>query len=213
MARRRRRRSGFPWWLLPLIVLLAGGAAYRYRGVLFPSGARSAPGTTAVPLPMPVSAPTATPGTPVELPPPRRMACERIAAPEVAAALKQSGVSAQRDSAPGSAAADSCQWKSGKLVASLAVFDGAGLAKQKPPQTAAGFFDSVATGLEYDRKDTPRPLSGLGERAVAAGFARGGGGDLVVLDHGRVLQVTLSAGAEAEARALAELALRAYAVP
>ncbi len=213
MARRRRRRSGFPWWLLVLVVLLAGGVGYRYRGLLSVPGTPSSPGTTSVPVPMPAQSPGTTAGTPVDLPPPRRMACERIAAPDVAAALKQPGVSAQRDSAPGSAAADSCQWKSGKLVASLAVFDGAGLAKQKPPQSPAGFFDSVATGLEYDRKDTPRPLTGLGERAVAAGFGRGGGGDLVVLDHGRVLQVTLSSGGEAEARALAELALRAYAAP
>lgn len=212
MPRRRRRRSGYPWWLLLLVLLAAGGVGYRYRGALLPSGATPSSGTTSVPVPMPSAAP-GTSGTPVDLPPPRRMACERISAPEVAAALKLPGVAAQRDSAPGSAAADSCQWKSGKISASLAVFDGAGLARQKPPQTASGFFDSVATGLEYDRKDTPRPLVGLGERAVAAGFGRAGGGDLVVLDHGRVLQVTLSAGSEAEARVLAELALRAYAAP
>jgi hypothetical protein len=131
----------------------------------------------------------------------------------VAAALKLAGVSAQRDSAPGSAEADACRWKSGKSEASLAVFDGAGLARQKPPQTAASFYESVVTGLEYERHDTPRALSGLGERAAAAGFGRDGGGDIVVLDHGLVLQVTVSAGGEAEARALALLALRAYATP
>lgn len=75
------------------------------------------------------------------------------------------------DGVPASAA---CELVVAGAKLALVRFDAPSLARMRPPIDPQGYFDSLAVGLEYEFKDPPEEIAGLGSRAVAAGFDAAG---------------------------------------
>lgn len=67
------------------------------------------------------------------------------------------------------AARGACRVSGAGVALLLRSYDARSLARGDPPLGPAEYFDSIATGLEYEFKAPPDSVPGLGERAVLAG--------------------------------------------
>lgn len=136
-------------------------------------------------------------------------ACGLAAEPLLAERIGRVAVEARvLRAAPGVPAASACEWTffGGRAVGRL--FTPASLAAGGLALSGAEYFASIATGLEYEFKVAPQPLAGLGDAALAAGFAGGGPAQVVLRRGERVLAIEVEgidqAFAVAFAHALAE---------
>lgn len=191
---RRRRRSLRPWILL---VLLAGAGygAWRYGPQFLHRLGGGTPAPAATPL----------------------AACVLADPTEVAAALGIGAVVAQA-SAPAVdvPAAGGCTWEFGGIGAArgratVLLFTRESLAAGGASASAADYFRSGVTGLEYAWKDAPRALAGIGDEAAIAGFGTGSprAGAIMVRRGERVIDIGIEgADAAAAQRLAAALAIR-----
>jgi hypothetical protein len=191
---RRRRRSLRPWILLALIAGAAYGA-WRYG----PSLMHRLGGGTPAPAVTPLAA------------------CVLADPTEVAAALGIGAVDAQASvPAAGVPATGGCTWAFGGIGAArgratVLLFTRESLAAGGATASAADYFRSSVTGLEYAWKDAPRTLSGIGDEAVIAGFDAGSprAGAILVRRGERVIDLGIDgADAAAAQRLAAALATR-----
>ncbi len=176
MARRRRSPLRF---LVPLSLLaLAGFAAWRVGPDLLARW-QGAPATFDV--------------------------CGAVSSAHVATLLHTSTVDARRAGAgAGVPAAGACTWTAGSARVVALAFTRDSLARAGAAAPAA-FYASTLTGIEYELKDVPRALPGLGDEAALAGFAgvAPGGGRLVARSGDLVIEL---AGEATDADALRAIA-------
>lgn len=86
-------------------------------------------------------------------------------------------------------AASACEWIffGGRAVARL--YTPGSLAAGGVALAVPDYFASIATGLEYEFKVAPESVAGLGDAALAAGFAGGGPPQVVLRQADAVLAV------------------------
>lgn len=116
--------------------------------------------------------------------------CRLAPAPRLAERIGRVAVEARRQpAAAGVPAASTCQWTyfGGRAIGR--VFTPASLAAGGVALTPADYFGSIATGLEYEFKIAPQVLDGLGDQALAAGFAGGEVPQIVVRRGDHVLAI------------------------
>ncbi len=183
-----RRRSRFPRNLIVLALLAAGGfAAWRFapesmRGAFDRDGSRT-----------PVSGGV--------------NACTMVA-PEVLAQMIGRAAVEPRRTAPaqGVPAASACTWVffGGQVIGRAFTVDS--LRRGSVNLSLSDYYRSIVTGLEYEFKQVPATVIGIGDEAVAAGFEGGTPPQLVVLGSDLVLTLEVTgidrATTESFARAL-----------
>jgi hypothetical protein len=95
--------------------------------------------------------------------------CALASEPDLAAIVNRAAIEARHiGRQPGVPAAGVCTWEffGGSIVGRI--FTPASLSGGGVAQSAADYFASVATGLEYEFKQAPVAIAGLGDEAVAS---------------------------------------------
>jgi hypothetical protein len=167
----RRRRKAFPIVPLLLLVLVGGLAAAAWYA---PSGtwdalvSRFAPDRSAAPVATPPPAPARPAAAPAF------DVCALVDASALGRALG-GGVPAARHVGAGAdvPAAGACTWNDGPRSLSVLLFTRDSRAAGGDIADGAQYYASVLTGLEYEFKDLPRVLTGIGDAAAIGGFGAG----------------------------------------
>jgi hypothetical protein len=169
MPRRRRRR--FP--LVPLVILAV-------LGVLAVAAYQAPPGTWAA-LVARLAPGEPAPGAPIATPTPVRPAtapafdvCALVDAATLGRALGGAVPAARHVGASADVpAAGACTWSDGPRSLTVLLFTRDSRAAGGDIADGAQYYASVLTGLEYEFKDLPRVLPGIGDAAAIGGFAAG----------------------------------------
>lgn len=168
----RRRRKSFPIFPLVLLVLVGGLGAAAW---LAPPGswdgliARFSPAPAAGPA---GSGTSSMPARPVAAP--AFDVCALVDAATLGRALGGSVPAARHVGASADVpAAGACTWSDGPRSLTVLLFTRGSRTAGGDIADGAQYYASVLTGLEYEFKDLPRVLPGIGDAAAIGGFGAG----------------------------------------